>query len=86
MKKLSRDDDFHGKASGAARRRRSRQWRRCSSSRLRLTRRGFEVPKLKNKGVFLDIFDAAVPLGEAILARRKRVSHGQSPTLVPVRR
>jgi len=65
-----------------------------------LTRRGFEIPamaaelqrfgvfrsKLKNKGVFLDIFDAAVPLGEAILARRKRVSHGQSPTLVPVRR
>lgn len=58
-------------------------------SRLRaeLTIRGFDVPameeelqrfgvfrsKLRNKQVFLDIFDATGPLGDSILERRKRV-------------
>lgn len=52
-----------------------------------LVRRGFDVPamsaelqqfgvfrsRLKNEGVFLDVFDSVGPLGEAILNRRRKV-------------
>ena len=54
---------------------------------LALVRRGFDVPamaaelqqfgvfrsSLKTEGVFLDVFDAVGPLGEAILDRRRKV-------------
>lgn len=80
MPRATRDVDLYSELPDATR----------DELREELEKRGFDVPAMEEElqrfgvfrsrsrsGVFLDIFDAVGPLGDAILDRRKRVTVGE---------